>query len=275
MATKPNTVSGLKIRGKRSAKGVPSVAIEVPTKKVVKKGRSSVLLNSLRRADMTGSPFVEIQPEPAVAARKAVAMPWTEVQSPQVTLTITPAYPSAKELVEKLLSRIDSGMSEALMQRNAEADERTRALFRAIMPPLSSAEEEMSARVARARVEILKKHGYLTRDAIAKWSSAAKPDSLIDTWRSRKKVFAVTVPLQSAKEADVYLAFQFRERKPLAIIGQVMELFGAKKTGWTLAHWFVSGNGWIKGGKAPVELLESDPNAVLKAATYEAMEPAA
>ena len=64
---------------------------------------------------------------------------------------------------------------------------------------------------------------------------------------------------------DLYPAFQFSHGEPLPVIARVLKIFGAARTPWQIAFWFVSANGWFD-GKCPVDFLTRDLDAVVKAA---------
>jgi hypothetical protein len=97
----------------------------------------------------------------------------------------------------------------------------------------------------------------------------------VDNWRKRRQVFAVPHPDKSARERDVYPAFQFEDHKPIKAVQAVLEAFGDRRAPWKLALWFTSNNGWLPGSARPVDLLASDPQAVIEAAQRDAQEVAA
>ncbi|WP_265282419.1 hypothetical protein [Verminephrobacter aporrectodeae] len=77
------------------------------------------------------------------------------------------------------------------------------------------------------------------------------------------------------RERDVYPVFQFDEGKPIKAVQEVLEAFGGRKAPWKLALWFTSNNGWLAGSARPVDLLTSDPRAVIDAARRDAEGDAA
>jgi hypothetical protein len=70
---------------------------------------------------------------------------------------------------------------------------------------------------------------------------------------------------------DLYPAFQFRHGETRPEVGRVLERFGGKLSAWQIAFWFVAENGWLD-GKRPVDLLDSQPSAVVEAASREFTE---
>lgn len=184
--------------------------------------------------------------------------------------------PLSAEFLIRMASMLDSDLLPRLAVLSKQAfEDSVAALLRNIAPPLSMNEAQMAQRVAIARATILEEFGYFTREQLAKHSRARDPRGLIDTWRSRGKVFAVSLPQSTAKDADVYLSFQFSEGKPLPIIGSVIRIFGKSLNGWEMAHWFTSGNSMLPDSSRPVDLLESAPADVEAAARFDALPPAA
>jgi hypothetical protein len=62
--------------------------------------------------------------------------------------------------------------------------------------------------------------------------------------------------------------FQFEDGQPLETVGKVLALLGERKSGWQLAFWFTSPNGWLD-GKRPVDVIKNT-KAVVQAAVREA-----
>lgn len=209
-------------------------------------------------------------------SRRQGAAAAAEAASEATRLTFKPKNPAAAKMLARFFERLDSGMLDALLkQPHRDFDEVVGALLRSLAPPPSDAEMKMAARVAQARAGMLREFGYLTRDQLAAASSAKVPTAMVDNWRKRGKVFSVPLPDAGPRTAEVYLGFQFQEGRPLPVIGRVIAAFEGRRSGWSLAHWFVGGNGMLEGGARPVDLLASAPKAVVDAARFDAMPPAA
>jgi len=58
-------------------------------------------------------------------------------------------------------------------------------------------------------------------------------------------------------------------------VQSVLAAFGERKAPWKLALWFTSNNGWLPGSARPVDMLLSDPEAVIGAARHDAAGSAA
>ena len=136
----------------------------------------------------------------------------------------------------------------------------------------SAVDLEMAQRLAVRHARILNEFGYFTAEQLAdaNRSQATIRSALADNWRKRRQVFAVPHPDRSARDRDVYPAFQSEDHKPIKAVAAVLEAFGERKSPWKLALWFTSNNGWLQGSKRPVDLLESNPDAVIEAARRDA-----
>ncbi len=199
-----------------------------------------------------------------------------EEVSQATRLTFEPKNPVAARMLARLFERLDSGMLDVLLkQPHRDFDEVVTALLRSLAPAPSDAEVRMASRVAQARAEILREFGYFTREQLAAASSAKVPTTMVDNWRKRGKVFSVPLPGEGPRAAEVYPGFQFRDGKPLSVIERVIAAFDGRRSGWPLAHWFVGGNGRLQASARPVDLLMSAPDAVVEAARFDALPPAA
>ena len=78
-------------------------------------------------------------------------------------------------------------------------------------------------------------------------------------WKREGKLFAVR-----RSGVDHYPAFQFADGTPRPVIKAILGALPKDMTGWQIAMWFASGNGWLDGSE-PQERL-SDPDAVVDAA---------
>ena len=66
-----------------------------------------------------------------------------------------------------------------------------------------------------------------------------------------------------------YPAFQFdNEVKPRKVIKEVIKIFGKENAGWQLALWFITPNA-VLNGKAPIEIIVSDPEGLISAVKEE------
>lgn len=117
-------------------------------------------------------------------------------------------------------------------------------------------------RLAAARSRFLAEFPTLTSQEIAELngSRASNSAALAHRWKAAGRIFALNVA-----RVDRYPAFQLGEDgKPLPVIARILEVM-ADEEPWTIALWFVSNSGWLK-GKRPVDLLRTQPDAVVDAA---------
>lgn len=158
----------------------------------------------------------------------------------------------------------ESGVEAATSQSHKLID----LLLERFDPPSSHAVLQLRAN-AQARADALREFGALSSAEVAAiaGSRAKNRAALASRWESEGRVFSV------AHAGDkVYPAFQFdTDGKPLAVIREVAGHFVDTLRGWPLALWFVSANGWL-GGRRPVDLLATEPQAVVEAAERGASE---
>ncbi|HXM69883.1 MAG TPA: hypothetical protein VN970_02025, partial [Thermoanaerobaculia bacterium] len=147
---------------------------------------------------------------------------------------------------------------------------RTRQLLRHFLSPAdepSTAEIMQLRRNAEARKAFLAEFGALSSKQVAELvgSRANNRAALANRWKAQGVIFAVEAGGQS-----LFPAFQFAEDgQARPVVAEVLAAFGPKAAGWQTALWFTGANGWL-GGKRPVDLLKSAPEAVAAAARREA-----
>ena len=132
----------------------------------------------------------------------------------------------------------------------------------------SAVELDMAQRLAIRHARVLNEFGYFSAEdiAAANRSTSVNRNAMADNWRKRRQIFAVPHPDKTARDREVYPAFQFNENKPIKAIQAVLDAFSGRKTSWKLALWFTSNNGWLPDSARPVDLLTSDPKLVIEAA---------
>ena len=143
-----------------------------------------------------------------------------------------------------------------------------------MLPPLPSLLPSTVAvlqarRNAEARASLLREFGALSSIQVAELagSRAANRAALANRWKQEGRIFSVT-----QQATTLYPAFQFdHEGKPHPVIARVLEALGSQSSEWQLALWFLSSNGWLH-GRRPVDLLDTDPEAVAEAAQRGAEE---
>ena len=85
----------------------------------------------------------------------------------------------------------------------------------------------------------------------------------LDRWLGERRVFSVPVGSEQR-----FPLFQFADGQPLPGVADVLAALPANLSAWETAFWFVSSNTWL-GGPTPLSFLESEPAAVIDAASHE------
>lgn len=178
------------------------------------------------------------------------------------------------ETVMPLLGRLLTQKSAELREQKLEEMVDFIAGQMVVPSPLDM---QMARRIAARRASVLNEFSFVTAEQLAdaNQSRAANRSALADNWRKRRQVFAVRHRDPSGRLREVFPLFQFEAYKPIKAVQAVLEAFGEHKAPWKIALWFTSNNGWLPGQARPVDLLESDPDAVLLAAQRDAAGSAA
>jgi hypothetical protein len=144
--------------------------------------------------------------------------------------------------------------------------ERLEALIEQMMPRddvLSETSAVLSQRNSQRRVELLTEFGAMTGEQIAEERSRAQNrHALAARWRKERKLFGVPYRGQT-----VYPAFQFDDDGHLRpIVEEVLHhLPTDRMSPWEVALWWTADNGWL-GGRRPVDVLDDDSRAIVRAA---------
>ena len=127
--------------------------------------------------------------------------------------------------------------------------------------PRAPVEAQLELDNAALRAEYLKETPLLTATEV-RAASGLKPRNRSEPasrWKREGRLFAVR-----RAGVDLYPSFQFADGAPLPVIKDVLAALPGHMTGWQIAMWFASGNGWLDGAE-PQERLP-DPDAVVDAA---------
>lgn len=128
-------------------------------------------------------------------------------------------------------------------------------------PRMPSEDTELDIDNAKLRVEYLQETLLLTETEVAVASGTRQQNKResVSVWKREGKLFAVR-----HSGIELYPAFQFEDGAPLPIVERILTVLPKDMSGWQVAMWFASGNGWL-GGDEPQERL-LDPEAVIVAA---------
>ena len=116
-------------------------------------------------------------------------------------------------------------------------------------------------RNADARARMLAEFGAYTSTQMGDRAALAH------RWKADGRIFFVT-----HQGSTWFPGYQFAEDgQPRPVIADLLKIVGATLTGWELALWFTTSNGWLDGAR-PVDLLTDAPERVREAARREAEE---
>jgi hypothetical protein len=188
---------------------------------------------------------------------------------------VVPVHELKQELVaigEPDVLRTVYALVDAVESEYEQADR----LIDALSPErvLGPAAHEQMRLNAEARQRFLQQWPCLTSGEVAELlgSTASNRAATAHKLLSKQAIFAVSYKGRK----HLYPAFQFDELqgKLRAGVGEALQrLRAAGLKGWELAFWFTEPNGWLEDDARPVDLLASDPDAVVAAAGHEAEIP--
>ena len=137
---------------------------------------------------------------------------------------------------------------EALTPERLELPTRRRCC----RPAATRGKDRPAAGVRCARQRPGRRAGRLAR---------ANRAALANRWRAEQRVLAVPMG-----DELLYPGFQFTaEGKPHPAVGAALAELRAdpRLSDWQAALWFAGSNGWL-GGRRPIDLLDDEPDAVVK-----------
>ncbi|QDG94449.1 hypothetical protein NIBR502774_18005 (plasmid) [Rhizobium sp. NIBRBAC000502774] len=200
--------------------------------------------------------------------RKAMASamhstPETDVDDMMVVLVDMPnqaVRDTIRDIVEHVPAIVEARQSKL-------TDDAIDALVSVYMrtPPNAEVERLLYDSNAKARARFFGEWSSFTSKDLAEVAGhGSKNRSMTASrWKMKGKVFSI-----KHGAVEYFPAFQFEEGQPIESVAKVLALLGEKKSGWQLAFWFTSPNGWLA-GKRPVDALK-DTDAVVSAAAREA-----
>jgi DNA-binding HxlR family transcriptional regulator len=95
-------------------------------------------------------------------------------------------------------------------------------------------------------------------------TKAGTRPGLLEEWSSALRIFGVSIG-----DEILYPRFQFAEDgEPKLVVERVLTTLPIDQMSpWELALWWAAGNGWLD-GQRPVDLMDTDPDAVVSAAAH-------
>ena len=172
-----------------------------------------------------------------------------------------------------LLERTEAWL-ELLKDRLTDADDRQmqhliETALPTIEPPPAPVMLRQARRNAQARIALLEEFGALDAERVHELahSKARNRFALATRWRQEGRILGINY-----RNKTYFPGFQFDTNgQPLPVIAKVIALFGNQLDGWQTALWFTLANGWLD-GKRPIDLLLTDPDAVISAAHQESAD---
>lgn len=172
------------------------------------------------------------------------------------------SHGAADESVRQLLKLISEVRAEAAAAKRSDL---LRAMMTAGVDPVPTETIEQARRLARQRERLLCSGAYTT-DALRDLRGDASTSST-RTWLARRRAAGELFTVMH-ENSTLVPAFQLDEdaRPRPAAAAVLAAIAPAGLSGWATWTWFVSGTPWL-GGSAPCQLLDTDPERVIRAAS--------
>lgn len=141
------------------------------------------------------------------------------------------------------------------------------ALMPTIPPPKSAIREAVM--IGKARAAVLEGTEWVSASELADMAgfSASNPNAQPSRWKTQGKIFSVK-PASGVELFPVFALDPHASYRPRKEMADIIAVLRDKKDGWGMAYWFTSINSFL-GGKRPQDVLMTDPQKVLAAATDE------
>lgn len=134
--------------------------------------------------------------------------------------------------------------------------------FAKMKPELRAVYERIHRRELARREVLFKQHPTYLVNEIPIGYGHHVPTLFIRSWLRHRHCFAYRHDGRYR-----FPAFQFANGVPKAVIARVLELLYPME-GWVVIYWFVATNVWLDEDATPVGVLDTDPHAVLIAASH-------
>ncbi|HYG25553.1 MAG TPA: hypothetical protein VD906_01470 [Caulobacteraceae bacterium] len=172
--------------------------------------------------------------------------------------------PDVAKAIAALLEQLPEHFARAHHERSEQRIEQLVSHFMDV-DPIASTRRAVELDNAQARARLLEQLDVLTAKDVARLAghSASNTSATASKWKGNRAIFSV-----SYRGKDLYPAFQFKDGRPLPIIGKILRELPKTMSAWQIAFWFASVNGWLA-GRAPMAALD-DEAAVLSAARRQA-----
>jgi hypothetical protein len=187
-----------------------------------------------------------------------------------VALALAHATPrEATAIAETLVSIAD--MVRGIVGRQHR--ESLEQIVEALVPksPPTPNELKEATMLARARPAVIASGDWMTAAQIAQVAgfSTSNASAQPNKWKRDGAIFAIR-----HNGIDYFPSYGLDPRtgyRPLKPLAKVIEILRDAKDGWGMSYWFMSVNSFL-GGKRPQDLLATEPERVIAAATDELEE---
>jgi hypothetical protein len=189
-----------------------------------------------------------------------------------VDATLVTGAPQLVEALATVGPVVENALDAARAQTSRELhDAFVRVLTRTLVEEPYT--QHQAAMLAQAQTDLANEYGLYRAAEIAEraGSRADNRSALASRWEAEGLIFSV--PWQGGRS---YPGFQFDPSegwRPYAVIADVLPMLRkSRMSDWEAALWFTSRLGTL-GDVRPVDLIVTDPEAVLRAASSEAEQP--
>jgi hypothetical protein len=166
--------------------------------------------------------------------------------------------------------RTESTTSQA-PEQSPSVDQQTQLEKTHAEAELKKLYEQMWRDTLALRQRILTKFPSVAAATVAARIGAPVSPADLAIWLKERRIFSF-----QQDDLELFPLFQFEDGLPSRPLWEVLESLEAEKPdsecgpplrGWDAMYWFASANAWLD-GRSPVEVLDSEPAAVVLAAKH-------
>lgn len=172
----------------------------------------------------------------------------------------------SKQLEDMLQSLTDLAIEVGLDAARSKLDAMVNIFTSNIPAPRYSMRE--AKMIAKAQEKVISSTEWVTASDIAQLAQfrSTNTSSNASKWKAAHKIFSVNY--QSEELYPIYALVKSNGFRPAEGLKPIIKIFEGRKDSWGLAYWFAGANGFL-GGRRPQDLLQEEPELVLKAAEDE------
>ena len=157
--------------------------------------------------------------------------------------------------VMPIVNAVQLALPDARRRASEETIGRLVAALVETHDPLASINADIDAANAAAQVRFMNNFQTYSAEEVTKiaGSTAKNVSQTASRWKSQGKIFSV---LFQGRER--FPGFQFKDGRPIPVIGEILAALPETMSPWETAFWFVSTNGWLDGASPRDCLKMSD-----------------